>query len=152
MPIWNSHDHSFKSRLTIHWAKLEDMLGIKLCFSTAFHPQTDGQFEWTIQILEHIKRTYTLQFKGSWDERLSLVEFAYNNSYHSSIGTTRFEALYRRCCRMPVFVEEVGKRRLYGPELVHTTTKNIKITRENLKTTCNRQKSYVDNRRRTLEL
>ncbi|GJZ36739.1 putative reverse transcriptase domain-containing protein [Tanacetum coccineum] len=51
----------------------------------AYHPQTDGQRERTIQTLEDILRAYVLDFEGSWDVHLSLVEFSYNNSYHSSI-------------------------------------------------------------------
>ena len=60
-------------------------LGTKLNFSTAFHPQTDGQSERTIQTLEDMFRAYILEFKGSWDIYLPLMEFAYNNSYQVSI-------------------------------------------------------------------
>ncbi|KAE8701895.1 Rac-like GTP-binding protein ARAC3 [Hibiscus syriacus] len=67
--------------------------------STAFHPQTDGQSERTIQILEDMLRTCVIEFKGSWERYLPLAEFAYNNSYQSSIKMARYEALYgRRCC------------------------------------------------------
>ena len=55
-------------------------------FSTAFHPQTDGQAERTIQTLEDMLRACVIDFRGNWDDHLPLIEFSYNNSYHSSIG------------------------------------------------------------------
>lgn len=61
--------------------------------SIAYHPQTDGQSERTIQIIEDMLRVRIIDFGGSWDEHLSLVEFAYNNSFHSSIQMAPFEAL-----------------------------------------------------------
>ena len=63
-------------------------MGIQLNLSTTYHPQTDGQFERTIQTLEDMLRSYALDFEGNWAEHLPLVELAYNNSYHSSIGMT----------------------------------------------------------------
>ena len=68
-----------------------------------------------------------IEFKGSWDTHLSLMEFAYNNSYQSSIGMAPFEALYGRKCRTPVCWNEVGKRRLIGLELVQITLDKIQI-------------------------
>ena len=92
------------SRLTSHfWKSFQKALGSDLAFSTAFHPQTDGQSERTIQTLEDMLRTCVMGFKGSWDNYLSLVEFAYNNSYHASIGMPPFEALYGRRCRSPLY-------------------------------------------------
>lgn len=133
------------------WPKLQAALGTKLRFSTAFHSQTDGQSERIIQTLEDMLRVYVLQFKGSWDERLSFIEFAYNNNYHSSIEIAPFEALYRRHYKMPICWEEVSERKLYGPELIQTTTENIKVIKENLKIARDRQKSYANNRRNALE-
>ncbi|TYJ97418.1 putative DNA/RNA polymerases superfamily protein [Cucumis melo var. makuwa] len=126
-------------------------MGTKLKFSTAFHPLTDGQSERTIQTLEDMLRACVLQFKGNWDTHLSLMEFAYNNSYQSSIGMAPFEALYGRPCRTPVCWNEVGERKLVGPELVQVTSDNIKLIKENLKIAQDRQKSYADKRRRDLE-
>ena len=67
------------------WQKLHEAMGTRLDFSTAFHPQTDGQSERTIQTLEDMLRMCVMDLEGSWDEHLPLVEFAYNNSYHNSI-------------------------------------------------------------------
>ena len=66
-----------------------------------------------------------LEDKGSWDKYLPLVEFAYNNSFHSSIGMAPYEALYGRKCRSPLCWYEVGERNLLGPELVQETTEKI---------------------------
>ena len=69
-------------------------LGTLVKLSTSFHPQRDGQTEHTIQNLEYMLRACAIDFKGSLDEHLTLVEFSYNNSYHSSISMAPFKALY----------------------------------------------------------
>lgn len=74
-----------------------------------------------------------LQFKGSWDSHLPLIEFAYNNSYHSSIEMASYEALYGRHYRITVCWDEVGERKLIGHELVQITCGNVRIIREKLK-------------------
>ncbi|XP_070037191.1 uncharacterized protein [Nicotiana tomentosiformis] len=76
-------------------------LGTRVDLSTAFHPQTDGLSERTIQILEDMLRACILEFGSSWDAYLSLAEFAYNNSFQSSIPMEPYEALYGRRCRSP---------------------------------------------------
>ncbi|GKB09246.1 putative reverse transcriptase domain-containing protein [Tanacetum coccineum] len=85
--------------------------------STAYHPQTDGQSERTIQTLEDMLRACVIDFGGNWDVHLPLVEFSYNNSYHSSIRCAPFEALYGRKCRSPVLWDEIRESSLIGPEL-----------------------------------
>ncbi|GJY94420.1 putative reverse transcriptase domain-containing protein [Tanacetum coccineum] len=87
-------------------------LGTRLDMSTAYHPQTDGQSEHTIQTLEDMLRACVIDFGGSWDVHLPLAEFSYNNSYHSSIRCALFEALYGRKCRSPVSWAEIGESRL----------------------------------------
>ena len=146
--IVSDRDSRFTSRF---WRRLQEALGTNLNFSTAFHPQTDGQSERTIQTLEDMLRSCALQFKGGWDSHLPLVEFTYNNSYHSSIGMTPFEALYGRQCRTPLCWDEVGERKLIGPEFIHMTTDKVKVIRTRLKAAQDRQKSYADNRRKDLE-
>ena len=84
------------------WKSLNVALGTKLKFSTAYHPQTDGQTERTIQILEDMLRACVIEFKGSWIHHLPLAEFSYNNSYHASIQMAPYEALYGRKCRSPL--------------------------------------------------
>ncbi|XP_074362278.1 uncharacterized protein LOC141702511 [Apium graveolens] len=94
----------------------QECLGTRLSMSTAYHPQTDGQSERTIQTLEDMLRACALDCKGSWDDHLPLVEFAYNNSYHSSIGMAPYEALYGRKCRSPVCWDEVGEKKLVAAQ------------------------------------
>ena len=110
--IVSDRDPRFTSRF---WPSLQTALGTRLHFSTAFHPQTDGQSERTIQTLEDMLRACVMEFKGSWDTHLALMEFAYNNSYQTSIEMAPVEALYGRKCRTPVCWDEVGERRLVGP-------------------------------------
>ena len=80
------------------WRTFQDELGTRVDLSTAFHPQTDGLSERTIQVLEDMLRACVLEFGGQWDQFLPLAEFAYNNSYHSSIQISSFEYLYGRRC------------------------------------------------------
>ncbi|KAI3684730.1 hypothetical protein L6452_33955 [Arctium lappa] len=84
------------------WRSLQRELGSQLRLSTSYHPQTDGQSERTIQTLEDMLRACVIDFKGSWETHLPLIEFSYNNSYHASIQVAPFEALYGRKCRTPL--------------------------------------------------
>ena len=77
--------------------------------STTFHPQTDGQAERTIQTLEDMLRACVIDFKGNWDNHLPLIEFSYNNSYHSSIGMASFDTLNGKRCRSPIRWFDVGE-------------------------------------------
>ncbi|KAL0409677.1 UNVERIFIED_CONTAM: Transposon Tf2-11 polyprotein [Sesamum radiatum] len=132
-------------RFTSHfWGSLHRALGTKLHFSTAFHPQTDGQSERTIQTLEDMMRACVIEFKGNWDDHLPLMEFAYNNSFHSSIGMAPYEALYGRKCRSPICWDIEGLKQLEGPELVQETVDKIQTVKQCLKAAQDRQKSYIN--------
>nr|GEU42964.1 hypothetical protein [Tanacetum cinerariifolium] len=96
---------------------MQDVLGTRLDMSTAYHPQTDGQSERTIQTLEDMLRACVIDFGGSWDVHLLLVEFSYNTSYHSSMGCAPFKALYGRKCCSPILWAEVKEEQLTGPEI-----------------------------------
>nr|GEY54648.1 putative reverse transcriptase domain-containing protein [Tanacetum cinerariifolium] len=96
-------------------------------------------------------RACIMDFGGSWDTHLRLVEFSCNNSYHTSIKCAPFEALYRQKCRSPVIWAEVGESQLIGPELVQKTTEKIIQIKERLKTDRSHEKSYADKRRKPLE-
>ncbi|KAJ0441898.1 putative nucleotidyltransferase, Ribonuclease H [Helianthus annuus] len=108
-------------------------LGSCLNFSTAYHPQADGQRERTIQTLKDMLRTCAIDLGGSWDKNLPLIEFSYDNSYHTSIKAAPFEALYGRKCRAPVCWAEVGNVQLSGPEIVFETMNKIVQIRDHLK-------------------
>ena len=122
LSIVSDRDSRFTSSF---WKSLHKALGTRLAFSTAFHPQTDGQFERTIQTFEDKLRACVLDFQKSWNVYLPLVEFAYNNSFHSSIGMAPYEALYGRKCRSPIHLDEMGERKYLGPELVQRTGEAI---------------------------
>ncbi|GJS59527.1 putative reverse transcriptase domain-containing protein [Tanacetum coccineum] len=96
-------------------------------------------------------RACVLDFEGSWDVHLLLVDFLYNNSYHSSVTCALFEALYGRKCRWPIMWAEVREGQLIGPELVQETTEKISQIKDRLKVARDRQKSYADKRRKPLE-
>nr|GEU88902.1 hypothetical protein [Tanacetum cinerariifolium] len=102
--IISDHDSRFTSRF---WQSMQEALGTCLDMSTAYRPQTDGQSERTIQTLEDMLRAGVLDFEGSLDVHLLLVEFSYNNSYHSSLRCAPFKALYGRKCRSPIMWAEV---------------------------------------------
>ncbi|GJT93484.1 putative reverse transcriptase domain-containing protein [Tanacetum coccineum] len=106
-----------------------EALGTQLDMSTAYHLQTDGQSERTIQTLEDTLRACVIDFGKGWDRHLPLVEFSYNNNYHTIIKATPFEALYGRKCRSPICWNEVGDS--------HDAR--------------DRQKIYADKRRKPLE-
>ncbi|GKA33456.1 putative reverse transcriptase domain-containing protein [Tanacetum coccineum] len=124
----SDRDSRFTSRF---WQSMQKALGTRLDMSTAYHPQTDGQSKRTIQTLEDMLRACVLDFEGSWDVHLPLVEFSYNNSYHSSA--------------------KVGEGQLIGPELVQETTEKILRIKDRLKVARDHQKSYADKRRKPLE-
>ncbi|XP_073049466.1 uncharacterized protein [Primulina eburnea] len=132
------------------WKSLHRALGTKLAFSTTYHPQSDGQSDRVIQILEDMLRACTIDFTRSCDSKLPLVEFTYNNSYQSSIGMAPYETLYGRKCRSPLYWEEVGERKMLGPELVQQTSDVVALIQERMKIAQSRQKSYADVRRRPL--
>ena len=100
------------------WQKLHENLDTHLNFSSAYHPQTDGQTERTNQILEDMLRACALKYGNSWDKSLSYAEFSYNNSYQASLKMSPFEALYGRKCRTPLHWSETGESQVFGPEIL----------------------------------
>ncbi|GKC99362.1 putative reverse transcriptase domain-containing protein [Tanacetum coccineum] len=117
--ITSNRDSRFTSRF---WKSMQEALGTRLDLSTAYHPQIDGQ-----------------------------IEFSYNNSYHSSVRCAPFEALYGRKCRSPIMWAEIREGQLIGPELVQETTEKISQIKDRLKAARDRQKSYADKRRKPLD-
>jgi hypothetical protein len=99
MKIISDRDSRFTSRF---WTSLQSTLGTQLNLSTTYHPETDGKTKRVNQVMEDMLRMYVMDNQTQWDKYLPLVEFAYNNSFHSSIGMPLYEALYGRPCRMPM--------------------------------------------------
>ena len=114
------------------WQKLQEVMGNRLDFSTAFHPQKDGQSERTIQTLEDIMRMCILDLGGSWNEHLPLVEFSYNNSYDNSIEMAPYEAFYGRKCRSTLCWDEIGERELTGPEIIQDAVKKVSLIKQRI--------------------
>ncbi|KAK1421783.1 hypothetical protein QVD17_24409 [Tagetes erecta] len=148
LDIISDHDGRYMSRF---WQSMQSSLGTKLNISTAYHPQTDGQTERTIQTLEDMLRACVIDFGGNWESHLALVEFSYNNSYHSSIDMAPFEALYGRKCRSPICWTEIGEAQITGPEFIQLSTDKIHKIRDNLLAARNRQKYYADKKRKPME-
>ena len=146
--IVSDRDPRFTSRF---WGSLHKVLGTKLRLSSAYHLQTDGQTERTIQSLEDLLRACVLEQKGSWESFLPLIEFTYNNSFHSTIGMAPYEALYGRRCRTPLCWVESGENLILGPDMIQQTTEKVKIIQERMRAAQSRQKSYHDKRRKDLE-
>ena len=109
-------------------------MGTQLTMSTAFHPQTNGQSERTIQILKDMLQECVLDLKGSWEEHLPLVEFAYNNSYQASIHMAPYKALYGRPYRSPICWTEVGESSITGPDLIRDTSEKVGLIQKRLLT------------------
>jgi hypothetical protein len=118
---------------------LHEALGTHLKFSSAYHPQTDGQTDRTNQILEDMLRACALQDKIGWDKRLPYAEFSYNNSYQASLKMSPFEALYGRNSKTPLHWDQLSERQVSGPDVLLEVEENIRMVRENLKAAQSRQ-------------
>ncbi|GKC93489.1 putative reverse transcriptase domain-containing protein [Tanacetum coccineum] len=146
--IISDRDSHFMSRF---WRSLQKALGTNLDMSTAYHSQTDGQSKRTIQMLEDMLRVCVIDFGSSWDGHLPLVEFSYNNSYHTSIKAAPYEALYGQKCISPACWSEVGDSQLTRPELIRETIEKIIRIKNHLLTARSRHKRYTDRRSKPLE-
>ena len=125
------------------WKTLHAELGTRLDLSTAFHPQTDGQSERTIQVLEDTLRACVIEFGGHWDSFLPLAEFSYNNSYHSSIDMSPFDALYGRRCRYPIGWFDEFEVRPWVTDLLRESLDKVKSIQEKLLAAKSRQKKSM---------
>ena len=115
------------------WKSLHEALGTKLAFSTAYHPQTDGQTERVNQILEDMLRACVLSYGSKWEDCLLFAELSYNNSYQSSLQMAPFEALYGKKCRTPLNWSDIGEGKLFGPDTLREAEEQVQLIRERLK-------------------
>ncbi|KAK8582357.1 hypothetical protein V6N13_032111 [Hibiscus sabdariffa] len=120
--IMSDQDPKFTSRF---WKSLQKALGTRVNLSTTFHPQTDGQFEKVIQILEDMLRACVIDFGRNWEKSIPLVEFAYNKSYQTSIQKAPFEALYGRRCWTPICWSKLGENKVLGPQMIQDIEKQV---------------------------
>ncbi|GJR69666.1 putative reverse transcriptase domain-containing protein [Tanacetum coccineum] len=119
--VWSDSRHNL-------WLALSRSIGYKTRHEYGLHSGRRSGVAVLSKTLEDMLRDCVMNFGGSWDTHLPLVEFSYNNSYHTSIKLCTIRALYGRKCRSPVI-----------------------WTEERLKTARSRQKSYADKRRKPLE-
>ncbi|GKE36575.1 putative reverse transcriptase domain-containing protein [Tanacetum coccineum] len=133
------------------WRSFQKALGTDLSMSTAYHLETDGQSERTIQTLEDMLRACVVDFRKGWVKHLPLAKFSYNNSYYASIKAAPYEALYGQKCRSPVCWVEVGEAQLTGLESIQETTKKIALIKQRIQAAWDRQKSYADLKRKPME-
>ena len=124
-------------------------LGTKLNFSTAYHPQTDGQTERVNQVLEDMLRMYVIDKPTKREDYLHLVEFAYNNGQQASFGMSPYEALYGRRCRTLVTWDNLVNKVVLGSELLKEMEQEVVKIRHILKTSHDRHKIYADKHRVT---
>ena len=96
-------------------------------------------------------RGYVIEFSGSWERYIPLMEFAYNNSFQLSIGMAPYEALYGRKCKTSVCWMELNEHKVIGPDIVKDTEEKVQVIRHRLKEASDRQKSYADLKRRDIE-
>src|SRR3954466_5962775 len=117
-------------------------------YSTAYHPQTNGQTERVNQILEDMLRACALAYGSKWEDCFTYAEFSCNNSYQSSLQMEPFEALDGRKCRTPLNWSQTGEGKIFGPDVLKEAEEQVQLIRERLKTAQSRQKSYADPKRR----
>jgi hypothetical protein len=123
---------------SMFWERLHETLDTQLRFSSAYHPQTDGQTKRVNQILEDMLRDYALQYGRSWDKSLSHAKFSYNNSYQESLKMAPFEMPYGRRCRTPLFWNETREQKVFRPDMLQEAKKQVRMVRENLHVTQSR--------------
>jgi transposase InsO family protein len=122
------------SRFTYRfWTSLHSALGTQLNLSTTYHPETNGQIERVNQVMEDMLRMYVMDNQTQWEKYLPLVEFAYNNSFHSSIRMPPYEALYGRPCRTLLSWDRLEDRVTIGAELIQEMEEQVIQSRQRLK-------------------
>jgi transposase InsO family protein len=128
--IISDRDSIFTSRF---WTSLQSALGTELNLSTTYHPKTNGQTERVNQVMEDMLRMYVMDNQTQWEKYLPLVEFAYNNSYHSSIRMPPYEYLHGRPCRTPLSWDRLEDRVIVGPKLIQEMEEQVIQIRQRVK-------------------
>ena len=129
IPLSNISDRG--SQFTSHFLRsIQKSFGTQVKLSTTFHPQTYGHAERTILTLEDMLRVCVIVFRGYWYEHLPVIEFSYNNSYHSNIGMALFEVLHCRRYTSPVGWFKVRDSSILGPDIIHETLEKVTVIRD----------------------
>jgi hypothetical protein len=114
------------------WLSLQQAMGTKLDFSTAYYPQSDGQTERVKKVLKDLLRACVLTFDRDWASSLPYAKFSYNNIYQASIKMSPFEALYGRRCQTPLMWSNVGEKTLEGPAFIKEAEEKVSLIRKRL--------------------
>ena len=148
--IVSDRDTKFTSSF---WREVCKVMGTTLAMSSGFHPQTDGQTERANRSIEEMLRAYVGKRQNDWDDRLGMIEFAYNNSIHSSSGFTPFYLCYGRHPVSPVnLLSQVESKNEAADSFLRQLEADLAQALENLNRAQDKQKKYADKKRRELEL
>ena len=142
--IISDRDSKFTSNF---WKALFEATHTSLAYSTAYHPQTDGQTERVNQIIEDILWAYCMREPNKWVRYLYLVEFAYNSSYQRSIGMSPFKALYGQECLTPLKWNDPITKVQTSQDMLDEMQYQTDLIRLEIKAAQDRQKSYADQKR-----
>jgi hypothetical protein len=137
----SDRDPKFTSKF---WKGIFNGFGTNLNFSTSYHPESDGQIERVNQVIEDMLRMYVMDKPSKWEDYIHLVEFAYNNGYHTSLKMSPFEALYGRKCNTSVRWDNPVDRVVVGPNFLREMEEKMIKIKQNLMAAQDRKKSYVD--------
>ena len=142
--IISDRDSKFTSNF---WKAIFEATGTQLSFSTAYHPQSDGQTERVNQVIEDMLRAYCMREPVKWTRYLYLVEFAYNASFQRSIGMSPFKALYGQECLTPLKWTDPMIRVQASKEMLDEMQQQTDLIKFKMKAAQDRQKQYADSRR-----
>jgi hypothetical protein len=113
-------------------------------FSTTYHPESDGKTERVKQLIEDMLRMHVMEKPSKWEDYIYLVEFTYNNGYHTTLKMSPFESLYGRKCNTLVSWDNLADRVVVGIELLREMEENMLKIKHNLKYSQDKNKIYVD--------
>ena len=147
--IVSDRDTRFTSNF---WKEICRLMGTSLAMSSGFHPQTDGQTERANRSIEEMMRAYVGRRQNDWDERLGMMEYAYNNAVHSSSGYTPFYLCYGRHPLSPVqLLSQVESKNAAADAFLQQLEEDVTHAMDNLRRAQEKQKQYADKRRRDVE-
>ena len=135
----------------LFWKELFRLAGTKLCFSTAYHPQSDGQTEVTNRGLETYLRCYASEKPRTWGQYLAWAEYSYNTSFHSAISMTPFKAVYGRDPPMLMGYESGSTSNADLEKRLKGRDEHLALIRQHLHKAQQTMKNRVDARRREVE-
>jgi hypothetical protein len=122
--ISSDHGSLFTSKFS---ESFQEAMGTHITWSSAHHPQSQGQVERVNQVLEDMLRACVISFGKKWEESIPFHEFSYNNSYQASLKMAPFEVLYGRKCRTPLNWSETGELPLVGPDVIQHAEQQVRI-------------------------